>query len=87
MDLKIKIGDQELTMDEAREIYVGLKQIFEPNMPVQYPVYPNYPAHPGIDTGYPPRDAWWQINLPGTPTYDTQTIGDGCLMGGFSDTN
>ena len=87
MDLKIKIGDQEMSMEEAREIYAGLKQIFEPNMPVQYPVYQLYPTYHASSAGRPPGDALWQINLPGSPTYDTQTVGDGCLMGDFSDTN
>jgi hypothetical protein len=75
MDLKIKIGDQEVTIDEAREIYAGLKQLFEPNIPVSYPVCPIYPTYPDPSVTSP--NPWWSIEpyRPATGTWTASNTG------------
>jgi hypothetical protein len=50
MDIKIVVDGKEYTLDEARELYMGLKNIFDRHyMEIPYvpeiPIYPNYPSY------------------------------------------
>lgn len=58
----LKIGNKaiELTLDEARELWQELNQMFNSTPIVPYPVYPTWPPW----YGYPP-----------VITYDTNTTG------------
>ena len=58
ISIKIKIGDQEFSKEEAKEIFTALKKIFEPTVIVEKEYTPYWPwVYP-----YPHLDDGWKLN-------------------------
>lgn len=79
--IRIKYGTEsespiDLTVEDAKQVYEILKQIFEDKTPITNPIYPTYPSYPNTD--YP-----W-IHEPITITY-CKSFPDGSIEMGYSD--